>query len=573
MPSVLRPALDLVSRPAPAQLHVETTLRRPRTHYAGGVKARIPLAAASALAALVAAPAPAPAAGLRNAPTPPSVILPGDASAGTVRADGETWIVATRAGGSAVAGAHGARRIAGRTWLVPRERARALAAALESRGLLDYAEPNRLGSSTQAPPPDDPLSPNARWRDFVVGDAVPPPVGSSSPLIALVDTLIDVSHPEIAGSNIKTTGGAALRDFHGTATATVAAAAANGVGMLGIWPDARTLNIPLPDGRRITCADSVRGIRRAIREGADVINMSYGAEQKCAAEEQQILRAIKAGAVPVAAAGNEFQSGNPLEFPASLGHVITVGATGPDDAPTGFSNESGALDLSAPGIGILTAVPARFDPDGTRDGFALVAGTSFASPMVAAAIAWVRAARPELTPFQAAQAVRLGARDVGERGYEDSTGFGVLSLPGALARRPPANDPREPNDDIRYVDGRAFRRPARPLFTGTATSIAATADRAEDPVDVYRVKVPAGTRVRLALTPSVGDPDLFVFDSSARSVRKARPLRISSASGEATDRLSVANRGDRTRTLYVAVGFRAGKRVRLFNTSYVLRAR
>ena len=52
----------------------------------------------------------------------------------------------------------------------------------------------------------------------------------------------------------------------------------------------------------------------------------------------------------------------------------------------------------------------------TKDGFAQLDGTSFAAPMVAAAIAWVRAARPELTPFQAAQVVRLGARDVGAAG-------------------------------------------------------------------------------------------------------------------------------------------------------------
>ena len=94
--------------------------------------------------------------------------------------------------------------------------------------------------------------------------------------------------------------------------------------------------------------------------------MSYGSPSKCIAEEQQILRAIKLGAVPVAASGNEFENGNPLEFPASLAHVITVGAIGPDDKPTGFSNESAAVDLSAPGIGILTGVPAAFDPDGTR---------------------------------------------------------------------------------------------------------------------------------------------------------------------------------------------------------------
>ena len=193
--------------------------------------------------------------------------------------------------------------------------------------------------------------------------------------------------------------------------------------------------------------------------------------------------------------------------------------------------------------------------------------------MVAAAVAWVRAARPDLTPFQAAQVVRLGARDVGEQGYENSTGFGVLDMAGALARQAPADDPLEPNDDIRFVDGRAFRDASPPLYTGRPTSIAATADYAEDPVDVYRVKVPAGRRVRLSLVPSVGDPDLFVFGSKASAVGNARSLRSSSRRGKATDRVSVRNPGRRTRTVYAAVGFDSDKRVTLFNTSYLLRAR
>ena len=530
------------------------------------------LAALAALAAVAAAPATAQAAGLRNAPPGPTVSLPGDVGAAAVRADPATWIVGARPGGAALARAHGARRIAGRAWLVERDSARDLAAALRARRLLDYAEPNRIGRKAQAPA-GDPLSAQAGWRDFVVGGQVPPPVTPASPLIGLVDTQIDVGHPEIAGSNIATTGGAALRDAHGTATSTVAAAPANGVGMLGVWPGARALIVALPSGEGILCSDSARGIARAIKAGAAVINMSYGAPESCIAEERQVLRAVKAGAVPVAASGNEFEADNPLEFPASLPHVLTVAATGPDDRPTSFSSESAAVDLSAPGIGILTGVPAQFDSDGTRDGFAYVDGTSFAAPMVAAAVAWVRAARPELTPFQAAQAVRLGARDVGDAGYDNATGFGVLHMPGALALQPPADDPLEPNDDIRYVDGRAFRERAPVLFTGKATSITATLDYAEDPVDVYRVKVPAGRRVRLSLRPSVGDPDLYVFGAKARSVRRNRSLRSSSRRGKRTERIRVRNRGRGTRTIYVAVGFDSDKRVRLFNAGYKLRAR
>jgi len=83
------------------------------------------------------------------------------------------------------------------------------------------------------------------------------------------------------------------------------------------------------------------------------------------------------------------------------------------------------------------------------------------------------------------------------------------------------------------------------------------------------VKVAAGSRVRLALFPTAGDPDLFVFDSAARSVDESRSLR----SLAATERINVRNRRGRTRTYYVAVGFDSDKQVELFNAGYRLRAR
>jgi hypothetical protein len=191
--------------------------------------------------------------------------------------------------------------------------------------------------------------------------------------------------------------------------------------------------------------------------------------------------------------------------------------------------------------------------------------------MVSAAVGWVRAARPDLTPFQLGQVVRLGARDVGRAGYENATGFGVLNLPGALTREPPADDPLEPNDDIRYINGRAFKELTPPLYNGRRASISATADVAEDPIDVYRVKVRAGHRLRLSLQPSVGDPDLFVFDGKARSVG-SRSVARSTRSGKLSDTVTVRNRGRKTTTFYAAVGFNKRKRLKLLNASYTLRA-
>ncbi len=168
--------------------------------------------------------------------------------------------------------------------------------------------------------------------------------------------------------------------------------------------------------------------------------------------------------------------------------------------------------------------------------------------------------------------MRRGARDIGARGYENSTGFGALSLPGALAKRPPADDPLEPNDDVRHVDGRAFGALAPPIFNGgKPKTVAAEADLAEDPVDVYRVKVRAGHRLRV---------DAEAVPRRPRPVRlrqpRAKRVRPSGSVARSThrrgkDRATVRNRGRRTTTFYVAVGFDERKKLKRLDARYTLR--
>ena len=320
-----------------------------------------------------------------------------------------------------------------------------------------------------------------------------------SPLIALVDAAADLTHPEWTGDpNIATIPGVPVTNLHGTATASVASAPQNGIGILGVWPGARTLNVPLEtvpgtDGE-ITCDASGKAIAQAVANGASVINMSYGSPSRCAAEWVQIYFAVAKGIIPVAAAGNEFESGNPLEFPASLPHVVTVAATTRDDKSAKFSNANDAVDLSAPGVGILTAVPPALDGDGAQDGYQALDGTSFSAPMVSAALAWVRAARPELTVDRVIQAVRLSARDVERPGWDALTGFGVLDVGAALsvpADKLPIQDPAEPNDNLVWVNGRAFGKPSKAVWSGgSAKRVNALLDKQEDPVDVYRIVDP-----------------------------------------------------------------------------------
>ena len=93
------------------------------------------------------------------------------------------------------------------------------------------------------------------------------------------------------------------------------------------------------------------------------------------------------------------------------------------------------------------------------DGYAAVSGTSFAAPMVAAAAAWVHAARPSLGRSEVVFALLFSARDTQTRGWDPDTGYGVLDIAAALREQVPLNDPLEPNDNIQWIDGTVFAKP------------------------------------------------------------------------------------------------------------------
>ena len=496
------------------------------------------------------------------------VDLPGDVTASSVRADPDTWIVGARPGAraAAIAKRHAARHISHGGYVIAKSRARAFADALKRRRLLVYAQANVLRTRQQTAVPDDPLSvtPND-WRKKVVDPALsPPPVTPQSPLIALVDAAADPTHAEWTGDPFfSVLPGHPVQVSHGTATASVAAAPQNGIGILGVWPGARAVNVPLatiPDtDGLITCDASGDAIEQAVKTGASVINMSYGSVNRCIPEWIEIYFAVAKGIIPVAAAGNEFESGNPLEFPASLPHVVTVAATDAADKSAAFSNANASIDLSAPGVGIMAAVPPALDSDGVADGYQALDGTSFSAPMVSAGLAWVRAARPDLPVASVIQAVRLGARDVERRGWDSLTGFGVLDIGKALSLTPqqlPVPDPFEPNDNLVWVDGTAFGARAKAIWSGGApASLEAHLDKQEDPVDVYRIIVAAKSSARVTVIPRFGDPSLEVFSSAAESVNDEAGLVVKSrlAGSKKTERVTVRNNGSKRRSYYVAI--------------------
>jgi hypothetical protein len=525
-----------------------------------------PVRAAVVAAALVLS---APAVATAAVPALP-VSLPGDASAAGVLADRAIWIVGARPGPASqrLAHAHGARGLGlPGAYVVARARARAFAGALAARHRLTYAQPDVLRATRQVRPfGNDPLDDLAgyRWRDHVVSPMRQPPTRHK--LIALVDAALDRTHPEFAAGNVATTGGHRVTNPHGTSTASVAAAPQNGVGLTGLWPGARALNVAL--GHNISCADSTRGILAAVEHGASVINMSYGSARFCTPEYLALEIAFGHGIVPVAAAGNELTQGNPIEFPAALPHVVTVGAVGPDDLAAPFSNANAALDLAAPGVCIPVAVPLALAKQDTGcpaapDGYAYESGTSFAAPMVSAAIAWVRSARPRLKADQAADVVRYAAHDVGTPGYDGETGYGVLDVDKALSLKKVRHDPGEPNDGPGLIDGSLIGRAQPLLFKGRhAGRRTATVDLTEDPQDWYRIELPGHRSAQVTVRPRSGNADMLVRGLRTNGKTRSYPLqRRSEHPGSRRERLELVNRSGRRELLFVGVQPGEGRRL------------
>ncbi len=318
----------------------------------------------------------------------------------------------------------------------------------------------------------------------------------------MIDSGVDLSHEEFAGRpntfplNAMTYSGND-EELHGTATASVAAAPENGVGIVGLYPQAKLQLWDASPNAQLTVGDEINGLFAARRRGPGVINLSLGGFDRIPIEEHAIASVFGSGSLIVASAGNDREGGSSLSYPATFPHVLTVGATDENDRVTVFSSASPALDLAAPGQDIEAAIPTIFNPSG----YAAVDGTSFSAPLVSAAAAAVWTLRPTLTNTQLFQIMRRSARDIGKRGWDADTGYGILDLPAAVAHHTPADDPQEPNEDIYLVKPNGLTKSGHAPLTAQHRARAilpAQLERSEDPEDVYRIWLPA--RGKLVVT-------------------------------------------------------------------------
>jgi thermitase len=311
---------------------------------------------------------------------------------------------------------------------------------------LEYAEPDYIMRAVK-PPVDKDTKGQYALQKVRAAEAWKITKGKSDVRIAVVDTGVDLGHPDLKGQIVASTnvigwrgklGLASAKDGngHGTHCAGVVAAQANGQGVSGIAPGCKLLIAKaLGDDGAGATSDIVRGIRWALAQKADVISLSVGGEDDAEALRDAVDDALKAGVVVVAAMGNE---GKTLKnYPAAYPGVIAVGATNSQDKVSAFSTRGSWISVCAPGANIQSTTPtykvtmSHKDMGGLTATYGQLSGTSMATPLVAGLAGLIKSQNPGWTPAQVKKAIERSAVKLGG-GFSNTAGHGRVDAAAAL---------------------------------------------------------------------------------------------------------------------------------------------
>ncbi|MGZ4108607.1 MAG: S8 family serine peptidase [Actinomycetota bacterium] len=435
---------------------------------------------------------------------------------------------------------------------------------------------------------------------------------------AVIDTGVDIHHPDLAGRLWSGVGydfvandtdpspeAGSLENAHGTHVAGIIAAEQNnGIGITGVCPDCRIMALKIGSANRLTLGNELKAVQFAIDNGAKVINLSFGSPVWSAAERAALAAAGRAGILVVAAAGNS-SADNDIPFylnssvsaptyPASytLPNILAVAATNDRDqyayvsqcrdlgwptwrcAFTSWGHDS--VDVAAPGVDILSTVTSGqgtfTDPD-----YAVMDGTSMASPLVAGIAGLVLAEHPDYTPLDVKNAIMNSVDRPSPMPLYDAwagvTHVGKRALTGNFTRTdgrvnafaaigaPTTNATHRSDGNI---DG------ARPL---RGHDVVGRVSWPADVNDVYRERLIAGRRYRVVLRgPADSDLDLWVWKPGTKEIAqftagcflgRACPA-LQADSGGPTANEQATFKAARSGTYYVQVnGWYSGGRYRL----------
>jgi membrane-anchored mycosin MYCP len=288
-------------------------------------------------------------------------------------------------------------------------------------------------------------------------------------LVAVVDSGSDGAHPQLKGQ--VESGFDMLRNgpggdvdcvSHGTAVASIIAARRQtGVGFAGLAPGAEILPVRVSEqeidqgktqGQSVSPQVLAEGIRKAVDEGATVINLSLTLYRPSTDLEEAVKYARSKDVVLVAAAGNlhDDTRPDPVPYPAAYEGVIGVGAIDETGARVKDSQIGPYVDVVAPGGDVVAATRVR--------GHLSWTGTSFATPMVSATVALMRAAEPGLNGDEIALRL-LATTDPARGDAAQGYGRGVVNPYRAVTERltDAAPQAQQPLPDLPYDAAAAAR--------------------------------------------------------------------------------------------------------------------
>lgn len=246
----------------------------------------------------------------------------------------------------------------------------------------------------------------------------------SAILVAVIDSGIDGSHPELAGT-LDPASSATTIGPHGTAIAGVIAAHRR---LISASPKVKILAFDAflgqqGDAARGSTLDILKSLDKAASGGARIANLSFAGP-----EDVLLARGLSAasqrGMILIAAAGNGGPKAAPV-YPGAHPAVIAVTATDANDAVYASANRGGYVALAAPGVDILTAAPGAT--------YAQLSGTSFAAAQVTGVAALLLERAPDLGPDALRAILIRSARDLGKPGRDDVFGAGLVDAAAALA--------------------------------------------------------------------------------------------------------------------------------------------
>ncbi len=283
-----------------------------------------------------------------------------------------------------------------------------------------------------------------------------PEASGTGVIVAVIDTGVDGTHPDLEGQVIAGYRPKTDKDLpagtdssyggaHGTHVAGTIAAKADGKGIVGIAPNAKIMPIVIFDDTGFVGDDYVAaGIIWAADNGAKAMNNSWGGWGYSHTLKAAFDYALDHNVVVMVSAGNDHTDQHML-YPAGYPGIIEVAAVeynGGSYKTTLFSSRSDGIAVGAPGVKILSTVPS--DESLGAEGYTVVSdenggtydyydGTSMACPHVTGSVALLLQKYPNAKPWQIRQLLQQTAVDIDDTGWDHNSGYGFINLKNAFA--------------------------------------------------------------------------------------------------------------------------------------------